>query len=356
MKEYRVIGLMSGTSLDGLDIAYCKFAFNNEHWTYEIVKATTIDYNQSWRGQLSDADLLSGNDLWRLHVQLGHYFGKQVKEFISNNEFQVDFVCSSGHTVFHRPELGYTAQIGDGASIAAECGIDTICDFRSSDVAFGGQGAPLVPIGDKLLFSNYDYCLNIGGICNISFNHNNERIAWDVAPANMLLNYYASSINLLFDNNGDIAASGILNQPLLKMLNNIEYYHTQYPKSLGKEYVFENFINLIDKFEIPVADIMATICEHIAIEVSKSIYSTTNKRLLITGGGALNTYLISRIKAHSKHEVVIPEIKLIHYKEALIFGFLGVLRIECQENCLKEVTGALQNCISGAIYKGLKRI
>jgi len=351
-KTYLVIGLMSGTSLDGLDIAYCKFFYKNQRWNYEIVNATTVDYNPTWRGQLADADQLSGNDLWRLHVQLGHYFGKQVKEFISSNHLSVDFVCSSGHTIFHRPELGYTAQISDGASVAAECGLDVICDFRASDVAFGGQGAPLVPIGDKLLFSDFDFCLNIGGICNISFEHNNHRVAWDVAPANMLLNYYVSSINLLFDENGTIAASGSINQLLLDELNKIEYYHTPYPKSLGKEYVFERFIPIINKYNIPVADIMATLCEHIAMEVSRSIYSPDQKRLLITGGGALNGFLISRIKAHTHHEVIVPDEKLINFKEALIFAFLGVLRVENQQNCLKEVTGALQNSIGGAIYKG----
>ncbi len=352
--EYVVVGLMSGTSLDGLDLACCKFSLVNGNWDFEILAAETIDYNASLRTQLSEADSFSGNDLWQLHVHLGHHFGKLVHAFIDKNKLQVDFVCSSGHTIFHRPELGYTAQIGDGASIAAECGIDTICDFRSTDVAFGGQGAPLVPIGDKLLFSNYDYCLNIGGICNISFDNADKRVAWDVAPANMLLNYYASTINLLFDENGNISASGQVHQSLLKSLNDIEYYHTPYPKSLGKEYVFKYFIPLINQFEISVPDILATVCEHIAVVVSRSIASNAEKKLLITGGGALNGHLISRIKAHTACQVVVPEIQLVNFKEAIIFAFLGVLRMHQTVNCIKEVTGAVRDNIGGAIYLGVK--
>lgn len=351
-KEYRVIGLMSGTSLDGLDIAYCKFNVENGLWRFEIEQATTIDYNASWRGQLAGADALSGNDLWRLHVQLGHYFGKQVKEFVAQHQLKVDFICSSGHTIFHRPELGYTAQIGDGSSIAAECGIDTICDFRSMDVAHGGQGAPLVPIGDKLLFSDFAYCLNIGGISNISFDHQGHRIAWDISPANMLLNYYASELNLLFDENGKIAESGTVHPDLLAQLNHVEYYHTEYPKSLGKEYIYKYFIPLIDSFTIPAADKLATICEHISMEVARATYSEQPQKVLVTGGGALNSYLINRIRAHCVHQIVVPDSKLINFKEALIFAFLGVLRIEHVANSLNNVTGAAQNSIGGAIYKG----
>lgn len=350
-REYHVIGLMSGTSLDGLDIAYCRFVMVNGGWSFEIEKAVTIDYNSSWRGQLAGADALSGNDLWRLHVQLGHYFGKQVKEFIFQNNIHVDFVCSSGHTVFHRPELGYTAQIGDGSAIAAECGVNTVCDFRSMDVAFGGQGAPLVPIGDKLLFSNYAYCLNIGGISNISFDHDGHRIAWDVSPANMLLNHYASEMNLLFDENGSIAESGTVHPTLLEQLNGVEYYHTEYPKSLGKEYVFNYFVPLIDRFDISIADKLATLCEHISMEVARATFSNKPQKILVTGGGAMNHFLISRIKAHSVHEIVVPDMKLINFKEALIFAFLGVLRIEKTCNSLKEVTGATQNSIGGAVYQ-----
>lgn len=351
-KEYRVIGLMSGTSLDGLDIAYCRFYHQDDSWKFDIIEAETLDYNSSLRGQLTDADSFTGNDLWQLHVSLGHHFGKLVHAFVQKHKIEVDFVCSSGHTIFHRPELGYTAQIGDGAAIAAECGFDVVCDFRSADVANGGQGAPLVPIGDKLLFSDYEFCLNIGGICNISFDHQGKRIAWDVAPANMLLNYYASSLNLLYDKDGIIASEGSVNNVLLKELNEIDYYHTPFPKSLGKEVVFEKFIPLINKFNLNVPDILATICEHVAIEIAKAGYHLDSQRLLITGGGALNKFLVERIKAHVKLQVVVPDLKIVNYKEALIFAFLGVLRFENKYNSLKEVTGAIRDSIGGAIYKG----
>ncbi len=353
IKEYKVIGLMSGTSLDGLDIAYCRFQFQDDTWNFELIETETVDYNSSLRGQLADADTFTGNDLWQLHVNLGHHFGKLVHAFIQKHKIEVDFICSSGHTIFHRPELGYTAQIGDGSAIAAECGIDVICDFRSADVANGGQGAPLVPIGDKLLFADYDFCLNIGGICNISFDYNKKRVAWDVAPANMLLNYYASTLNLLYDKDGEIAAEGKIHTELLKELNDIDYYHTPFPKSLGKEIVYENFIPLINKFNLQTPDVLATLCEHIAIQIAKAGYHLDSQKLLITGGGALNKHLVNRIKAHVKLNVMIPDTKIINYKEALIFAFLGVLRMENKYNSLKEVTGAIKNSIGGAIYKAV---
>ncbi len=341
---------MSGTSLDGLDIAYCIFTFKNNKWDFSIEKAETIIYNPAWRMELSTADTLSGNDLWALHVKFGHFIGKHIHEFVHKHNLKVDYIASHGHTVFHQPHLGYTAQIGDGASIASESGINVICDFRSTDVAYSGQGAPLVPIGDKLLFADYKYCLNIGGICNISFDNQEHRVAWDVAPANIILNYYSAKLDLLFDENGDIAASGKLNMELLNKLNNGKYYNLPFPKSLGKEYIFKHFIPLIDSFSLSIPDILNTICEHIAVQISRTTNKTNNLKILVTGGGAFNKYLIERIKAHNNNEIIIPCEQIINFKEALIFGFLGVLRLNKQPNCLKEVTGATINNIGGAIY------
>ncbi len=350
MKRYNVIGIMSGTSLDGLDIAYCNFLFSNNRWHYNILHAETIEYKPSWRQELQKLETLSGRELWAFHTKFGHFIGKQVDNFIKKHNLTIDFVCSHGHTVFHQPHLGFTSQIGDGASIAAECKKSVICDFRSTDVALGGQGAPLVPIGDKLLFDEYEFCLNIGGICNISFDKNGKRIAWDIAPANMILNYYASKINISFDEDGKIAEGGKTNIDLLNNLNNINYYKIDYPKSLGREYVFKHFVPLIDKYNLSISDILNTITEHISLEIAHSTNFLNNKQILITGGGALNKFLIKRIQFHNKNKIIIPDKNIIDFKEALIFAFLGVLRFENKINCLKEVTGALEDNIGGAIY------
>ncbi len=348
MKSYNAIGLMSGTSLDGLDIAFCKFTFHKQ-WQFEIIKSTTIDYSKEWKEKLTKAPSISGYELTKLHNQYGKFIGDSVNNFIQQNNIQVDLIASHGHTVFHQPDKRVTLQIGDGHEISVATGITTVCDFRSLDVTLGGQGAPLVPIGDKLLFSDYDYCLNLGGFANISFEENNVRFAYDICPANIILNHLTRKSGHDYDKNGALGLLGKTNSELLHKLNAIEYYKKSYPKTLGREWLEAEVIPILDETELSVHDKLRTLYEHIATQISQSI-SKKDSKMLITGGGAYNKLLVNLIKQKISSEVVIPDQNLIDYKEALIFALLGVLKMEGNVNCLASVTGAERDSSGGVIY------
>ena len=353
MKTYNIIGIMSGTSLDGLDFAYCKFSFKQGKWKYQIQKAETIPYSPKWGKRLKNLPKDSALEFAQTNTDYGHYIGEMVSAFISKHKLEVDFISSHGHTIFHQPKLRFTSQIGDGASIAAETSLDVICDFRSLDVALHGQGAPLVPIGDRELFSEFDYRLNLGGFANISFEENEKTLAFDIAPANIALNYYAEKIGYPFDKNGAIAKRGELIPELLQKLNALPYYQINGSKSLGKEWLETEFLPLIDS-SYPIPDVLSTLVHHLSHQISLVIDKSTKKnaQILITGGGAYNSFLIEQLRKKTKIEIIIPSDNLIQFKEALIFAFLGVLRVENQINTLKEVTGARRDSIGGAIYKG----
>lgn len=354
MKEnYNAIGLMSGTSLDGLDIVYVSFFYSVENqWSFKIKFAKTVSYPSKLKEKLANSKQLSGLDLMLLNNQLALFFGKCVTDFIAKNNIKkssIDFIASHGHTVFHQSEQHLTTQIGSGAVLAATTNLTTISDFRSIDVALGGHGAPLVPIGDKLLFAKYDYCLNIGGIANISYKKNKQHIAFDVCPANLVLNALSTTLGKSFDEDGKLAASGKINKVLLKQLNLLAYYNQIPPKSLGSEWIENNVFPLLATFNISVEDKLCTFSEHIAIQLSK-IFTGTNKTIFATGGGVLNLFLVERIKLHTKCTIVLPNKQLIEFKEALIFAFLGVLRYRNEVNCLASVTGAKRNNVGGSIY------
>jgi len=347
--NYHVIGMMSGTSLDGLDIAFCEFSLDNYNWSYTIQEAETISYPKNLTKKLSDATELSGEELLKLDVELGKWFGDKTMEFISRHHIQVDFVSSHGHTVFHQPQNGFTTQIGAGFHLNQAVKVPVICDFRSKDVSLGGQGAPLVPIGDQLLFKGYDFCLNLGGISNISFEKYGVRKAFDIGPCNMLLNYLAQQKGLEYDKEGRLAASGSLNKPLLSSLNKWRFYKNEGPKSLGYEQVRDEIYPLLD-MPISVEDKLCTISHHIAFQISQVI-KYTNKRLLVTGGGAHNSFLIKLLKKYADDaEIISPNRLIIDFKEALLFGFLGVLKVRGEVNTLASVTGASEDSCGGVIY------
>lgn len=348
-----IIGVMSGTSLDGIDIAYITIQ-KAKKYSFTIHKAETVSYCEETKNRLKEAFVCSGEKLQEIDAWYGSFLGKKIQNFIQKNKIDtVDFIASHGHTIFHNPEKGYTLQIGNGAQITAITGIKTICDFRKQDIALGGQGAPLVPIGDRLLFSEYEYCLNIGGFANVSFEKKDtQRAAFDICPANIVLNHYVNQLGLNYDDEGNIASTGSIHQPLLKELNDLPYYKDEMPKSLGYEYVKEIVFPIIDAYHLEVKDILKTFVEHIAIQIAAKIKKSSSlERMLITGGGAYNNFLIQRIRKNATVDCVVPKNVIIDYKEALIFALLGFLKETHQVNCLKSVTGAIKNHSSGIVFE-----
>ena len=349
-ENYNVIGVMSGTSLDGVDLAYIKFN-NSGRWTFEIFQSETVSYSEEWLTKLKNAIHFNPSELEELNVSYTKLLASIISEFISKNHLaEIDAVCSHGHTILHQPQNGFTLQIGNLPLIQDLVNQTIVCDFRVQDVQLGGQGAPLVPIGDELLFSEYDYCLNLGGFSNVSFNENGNRIAFDISPVNTVLNFYASELGFPYDDAGNLAKSGNVNQDLLKQLNDLEFYALPYPKSLGMEFVNAKIFPLINSFSIDEKDKLRTFVEHTAIQIA-NICSKPNAKLFITGGGAYNRFLIERLRNYlPTTEVIIPDDKTIQFKEALIFGFLGVLRLRNEINVLSSVTGASKNHSSGVVF------
>ncbi len=342
---------MSGTSLDGVDLAHIYFEIKNDKWTYEIVECETISYANEMILKLKNGIHYRETELSELNNEYTNLLGNIISEFITkNNISNLDAVCSHGHTILHQPENGFTLQIGNLTEIAKITNQKVVCNFRVQDVLFGGQGAPLVPIGDKILFSEFDYCLNLGGFSNISFEENNERIAFDISPVNTVLNFYANTFGLEYDDKGKISATGNLNSELFDELNQLEFYKKTFPKSLGFEFVQEIILPILENYPISAENKMRTFTEHIAFQIGKIIQDKTGK-LLITGGGVYNDFLIGRIKNHlPKTEIIIPNEKTIQYKEALIFALLGVLKLRNEINVLASVTGAKQNHSSGEVF------
>lgn len=349
--KYTVVGVMSGTSLDGLDLALCEFTKKNEAFDYKILKAITVPYDRNQKNKLQSTPYLNVENYFLLHHQFGKFIGKQVKNFLKDTNVRPHAIASHGHTIFHQPQKGYSTQIGCGATIAANAGITTICDFRSLDVAFQGQGAPLVPIGDKLLFSDYQSCLNIGGISNISFDTKEGlRLAFDIGVANMALNFFAKKLGVEYDKNGIMASEGVLNNQLFDQLNAIEFYSKKGAKSLGREWFENDFLRVVERYDISNHDILATLCHHIAFQITKTLNEHGLTNVLITGGGAQNLFLINCLKNYYKGQIILPSTEVINFKEALIFAFLGYLRLIEQNNSLKSVTGSTTDSVGGAVY------
>lgn len=350
-KSWNGIGMMSGTSLDGIDLVYCHFEKKEDRWDYNVLKAKTFPYEASLCQRLADAVQSTALEYAKLNVELGELVARHINEWLDDSDPKPDFIASHGHTIFHQPEIGLTTQIGSGAVIAAQTGITTICDFRTTDVALHGQGAPLVPIGDELLFNQYDACLNLGGFSNISFHENGQRIAFDISPCNMALNHVAHRANLAYDPNGSMAQSGSCISSLLQTLDNLDFYQQSHPKSLAKEWFDATFLPKVLPYldTHSLQDCMRTLVEHISNQITTSIPFQKGK-MLVTGGGAFNTFLIQRLQEKWPGEVIVPDPLTINYKEAIVFAFLGLLRLQSSNNCLKSVTGAISDNCGGAIY------
>ncbi len=350
--SFYVIGLMSGTSLDGLDMVYAYFIEKDDNWQFEIFNSETVKYNDCLKAKLKTAHQKTGKELLRLHNDYGTWIGNQIKKFIAKNKIKnVDFIASHGHTVFHEPQKRFNFQVGNPYFILKETKIPVVADFRSRNIVFGGQGAPLVPIGDRLLFGEYTYRINLGGFANISFeNDHGETIAYDICPVNIVINSLVEPLGIEMDKDGELAAKGSINPDLLTKLESIEYYSEKPPKSLAREWVEEVFNKVLLQFDgMSVNDMLATIYEHIAIRVAAAV--KTEGKVLFTGGGTKNKYLMKKISEKIGQEnVVVPSNKIIDYKESLIFAFLGVLSYCKTNNCLSSYTGAPEDMVCGVWY------
>lgn len=361
---YRVIGLMSGSSLDGLDLAYVELEEKGGNWTYQILQATCIPYQGNWAQRLRDAVQLSALEHARLHAEYGHLLGRLVKGFIAEHQldYKVALIASHGHTSFHEPG-NFSVQLGDGAAIAAETGLPVVSDLRAMDLALGGQGAPIVPMGEKLLFPQYPFLLNIGGIANISFNGAGNYDAFDVCAANRVLNMLSQERGMEYDAGGLLASQGRIHEELLGRLNSLDYCKADYPKSLANSFGTGLVFPLIMSYDISVEDKLATCCEHIAMQVAEAVLAIAKKRgqdiagqqMLVSGGGALNAYLVSRIQLQLNPLMLgieLADTVTLNFKEALIMGLLGVLRWREEDTVISSVTGASRSSIGGALWMG----
>ena len=348
---YNVIGVMSGTSLDGVDLAHIQFKVENEKWSFKIIESQTVSYSSDWIISLKTAVHFSINELNDLNQKYTQLLATTISNFIKNHNIEnLDAVCSHGHTVLHQPEKGFTLQIGNLPEISSLINQTVVCDFRVQDVQLGGQGAPLVPIGDRILFYEYDYCMNLGGFSNVSFEENGKRIAFDISPVNTVLNYYANQLGLDYDDKGSISRTGICNENLLNELNVLDFYQKKHPKSLGIEFVIDSVLPIIESYKITTADKLRTFAEHVATQIAAAL-PTKKGNFFITGGGAYNDFLMARIQYYlPEMKIIIPEKKILEFKEALIFALLGVLKLRGEINVLSSVTGAKMDHSTGNIY------
>lgn len=355
--KIEIIGLMSGTSLDGLDIAHVTFNFKDDEVDFELINYQTVPYSSMVLSQLQIATSLSVPEILILDKQIGSFYANCVNNFIKHykiNKSNITAIASHGQTIFHQPQNGFTYQIGCGSTLALKTEIDVINNFRELDVVAGGQGAPLVPIGDFCLFNKHATSfLNIGGFVNVSFKKKHDIIAYDICPGNLPLNEIVKSLGINYDNNGEIARIGKINFSILEQLQKLEYFHISPPKSLGVEWLEHNYHPLIKKINL-IEDKLRTIIEHIAIEISKTLNEEKIDSVFVTGGGVKNKFLIERIGHLFNGELIIPNEEIIDYKEAIIFGFLGACYLRNKTNTLKSVTGAVKDVCSGVFYKSNK--
>lgn len=362
-KTYKVLGLMSGSSLDGLDIAFCEFNLENENISaWKILQAETLPFSEMWQSRLAHLPIQNALTYAQTHVYFGHYIGQLVNDFLLKYKIQPDFIASHGHTIFHFPDKRITAQIGDGGALAATTGYTVISDFRTQDIAIDGEGTPLAPIADKYLFEGYDFYLNIGGIANISCNVNGKMIAFDIGGANQVFNGLANLANMEYDEDGKLAAAGEIENELLQQINSIDYFSQKYPKSLDNQWVRNNLLKLYLGYSSSVENRLRTACEQLAEQTVLSVLQIIEDeglahkkyRMLPTGGGVFNSFLMERMQALFLEkidlEIVVPQKEIVQFKEAALMALLGVLRMENIPNCLASVTGARRDTVGGAIY------
>ena len=350
-----LIGLMSGTSLDGLDIVLVKFEENKDEVNHTIICSNTVSYPSHLEEAIKKANELKIDEAQILDKSIGLFFAAQINTFIEQNKLDqnnIDAIASHGQTILHQPENGFTLQLGCGSTIAYHTGIPVINDFRTLDVVAGGQGAPLVPIGDFQLFKGKaEAFINLGGFCNISFkDHKGEIQAFDICPSNLPLNKYAQKLNAAYDKDGDFAQAGELDDLLLQKLNKLEYYTKSSPKSLGTEWLDKSFYPLISSDKNPYA-ILRTLSSHIATQIAATINAHKIQSVFFTGGGAKNKFILQELQKKYSGKIIIPDTEIIDFKEALIFAFLGYCYLLDKATTIETVTGATLSLSTGVYHK-----
>lgn len=369
MASFKCIGVMSGSSLDGLDIAYCEISDKgDDEWEYKILIAECIPYPAKWKLRLEKLVLQNAVTYIKTHTFLGHYMGETIAAFIERYDIadELDFIASHGQTVFHQPDNHFTSQIGDGAAIATKTGFPVICDFRTTDVALGGQGTPIAPIANKCFFPSYKYFLNLGGIANIAAKRNDGSfIAFDICAVNLALNRLAGKLGMEYDKDGESARAGQVNEELLTDLKGSWYYDKEYPKSLSGGWVTKVMNPVLSKHKISIEDKLRTVVELIAFQINASLQVIAQREgvsyspedvLYITGGGAFNKFLIEKIQEYVPLKVIVPDAETVEFKEALLVALMGVLRVTNKVNCLSSVTGSERDNIGGCIYQGERKL
>ncbi len=360
------LGLMSGSSLDGLDIASCRFELQGDrivHW--QLLEGETVPFPASWQVHLRRLPEADARTLAHAHAALGRWMGEAVNGFLARYpHLRPDCIASHGHTIFHFPAEGFTTQIGDGAAVASVTGYTTVSDFRGTDVALGGQGAPLAPIADRLLFPQYELMLNLGGIANITCNIEGRYIAFDIGGANQILNALTQSIGLPYDDGGRMAASGRLIEPLMEAMDRLPYFQAAPPKSLGNDWVQAHQTEAYIAWPASVEDRLHTACVQLARQTALALarimesenWRLPQYRILATGGGAFNTFLTNCIveacNTVAPVSLQVPEPGIIAFKEAVLMALMGVLRMAGLPNCMASVTGASRDAVGGAVYAG----
>jgi len=368
---YHAIGLMSGSSLDGLDIAFCRFDYSENPKQpvadWELLISETVPFSETWVTRLSNLPEQQALVFAKTHTYFGHYLAELVNAFCAKHKVTPDFIASHGHTIYHYPDKFMTSQIGDGGALAALTGITVVSDFRTQDVALHGEGTPIAPAADRFLFEGYDFYLNIGGIANITAVHPNNTVAFDIAPANQILNRLANQVGQPYDHNGDIAAKGKINSELLEILNRNPYFQNNYPKSLDNQQIIQEVFPFYQKSEASIEDKLHTACQHMGLQTARSIKQIIQReklnkktyRMLVTGGGALNFSLMKYIQEHCEKEIdltiELPDLETIQFKEAILMGLMGLLRLKQIPNCFASVTGGIRDTVGGAVYLGRKR-
>ncbi len=356
--KYHVLGLMSGSSLDGLDLAYCKMDTTNNQIEWDLIWGTTLPYSELWTNRLKKLPEANAFDFCKTHVEFGHYMGSLIKPILEDKQQFPDFIASHGHTIFHNPSEGFTVQIGEGAALAATTACTVISDFRTKDIALGGLGTPLAPLADRFLFPGHEFYLNLGGIANITYAGTHELVAFDICAANQILNYLANQIQLPYDHNGEIAKSGQIIPEILNALNTMDFFHQAFPKSLDNNWIRRKILPLFDFNNHSISDLLRTAIEHITDCISREVHQiikqyslSLSSRILLSGGGTFNQFLIEILKSKLIHvHLDIPSHQIINYKEAILMAALGIFRVEERANCFQSVTGAKRDNVGGCIY------